>query len=473
MRSLRAAVARVALLGVVASCGAISPSAASQQTATVHPDVSSNAVSAGSDAASGSQESTGGGVLRRLIAHEFRVSTVLWPGSVGEGVDPFWAEIEYRPRVTATRSRVSGTAELLFRATMSGFAHSPDGSSPDPGRRSLRVQSDRQAALVKELSLSVDTPVDLVIGWQILGWGHATDGVRVLDVFQRQDLTDRLRPEQLGIAAVSASFGNGDWAAEAVWVPSGSSDRIPAATSNIWYAFPRSSTVGRLDETAASGFSLSNGEGGVRISRYGQRGDFAVMVARTRDRAPSLLEFRPDATAGALQARPLFEPYWLVGASAVRTAGSYLLRAEALRATYPERLGTLVKHGIRGVAGVERRVTGSGDSRYTFIAQYATDTTGSAEILQEGTYLASPFRIYRHALTGSAAAAWRQQYELEMRLMRELNRGSMVASAKFSYRHGDHLTMWVAADYVAGRHGTWLERLDAADRILAGINVSP
>ena len=470
MRSLLPAVARVALVGLVVSCGAARPSAADQQPDAVHPPV--NTVSAGADAATASQESSDG-LLRRLIAHEFRVSTVVWPGALDEGVDPFWAEIEYRPRVTGTQSRVTGTAELLFRATMSGFAHSPEGGSADEGRRSLRVQSDRQAAMVKELSLSVDTPVDLVIGWQILSWGHATDGVRVLDVFQRQDLTDRLRPEQLGIAAVSGSFGNGDWETEAVWVPSGSADRIAAATSNIWYAYPRASPFGTLDHTTAPAVSLSNGEGGVRVSRYGQRGDVALMVARTRDRSPTVVEFRGDVTTGGMQARPLFKPYWLVGASLVRTVGSYVLRAEALRATYADRVGTLVKNGFRGVAGVERRVGGSGDTRYLFIGQYATDTTGSEQIRQEGTYLASPFRIYRHALTASADAEWRQQYELEMRIMRELNRGSMVASAKFSYRRSDHLTMWIAADYVTGRGGTWLARLDSADRILAGINVSP
>jgi hypothetical protein len=470
MRNLLAAFARVAVVGVVLSCGAASPSAADQQPDAVQ--TRSNTVSAGSDAASASQES-GGGVLRRLIAQEFRVSTVVWPGPLGAGVDPFWAEIEYRPRVTGQKSRVTGTAELLFRAAMSGFAYSPEGGSPDQDRHSLRVQSDRNAAMVKELSVSVDTPVDLVVGWQILSWGHATDGVRVLDVFQRYDLTDRLRPEQLGIAAVSGSFGNGDWETEAVWVPSGSTDRIAAATSNMWYAYPRASSFGTLDETTGPAWSLSNGEGGVRVSRYGQRGDVALMVARTRDRSPSVVEFRGDVTTSGLQTRPLFKSYWLVGASVVRTAGSYVLRAEALRATYADRVGTLVKNGIRGVAGVERRIGGSGDTRFTFIAQYATDTTGAERILQEDSYLASPFRIYRHALTASGDAEWRQQCELEMRVMRELNRGSMVTSAKFSYRRSDHLTMWIAADYVTGRSGTWLARLDAADRILAGINVSP
>jgi hypothetical protein len=450
------------------SCGPASALADQQADAVQTPP---NTASTSPDPAAPSQESAGG-VLSRLVAHEFRISTAVWPGAPDGGIDPFWAEIEYRPRLTGTRSRVSGAAELLFRATMSGFAQSEGGSTGE-GRRDLRVQADRHAAMIKLLSLSVDTPVDLVMGWQILSWGHATDGVRVLDVFQRQDLTDRLRPEQLGIAAVSGSFGNGDWETEAVWVPSGPTDRIASATSNVWYAYPRASSPGTLDETTAPAVSLSNGEGGVRVSRYGQRADIALVVARTRDRAPSVVELRRDLTTGGVQARPLFRPYWLVGASVVRTAGSYVLRAEALHAIYPDRVGTLVKNGIRGVAGLERRIGGSGDSRYTLIAQYATDTTGSERILQEGTYLASPFRIYRHALTGSADAEWRQQYELEMRIMRELNRGSMVTSAKFSYRHSDHLTMWIAADYVSGRSGTWLERLDAADRMLAGINVTP
>jgi hypothetical protein len=56
--------------------------------------------------------------------------------------------------------------------------------------------------------------------------------------------------------------------------------------------------------------------------------------------------------------------------------------------------------------------------------------------------------------------------------MRGLDHGSTVASAKLSYARNDHLTIWVAADQVGGRAGSWLERLDAADRILVGVNVN-
>ena len=56
--------------------------------------------------------------------------------------------------------------------------------------------------------------------------------------------------------------------------------------------------------------------------------------------------------------------------------------------------------------------------------------------------------------------------------MRGLDHGSTVASAKFSYTHDDHLTLWVAADQVGGHGGTWLERLDGADRVLVGINLN-
>ena len=465
MHNRATSVARVVLACLLLLCGAVAPAAARPQPPLQSAESSSEEeVSAASQATPGAPESESSGRKPIALAQEFRLSTALWPGSVANGVDRFWGEIEYRPRVTGTRSRVSGAAELLFRASMSGFAVSPDASR-------LRIQSDRQTAMVKELSVSVHAPVDLVIGWQILSWGHATDGVRVLDVFQRQDLTDRLRPEPLGIPAVSASFGHRGWETEAVWVPSAFTDRIASTPSNVWYAFPRSSTAAGVDDTAAPGFALSDGEGGVRVSRYGQHGDFALMAARTRDRVPSVLELRRDASGG-LQARPLFAAYWLAGASVVRTAGSYLLRAEALHATYSDNGSTLVKSGIRAVAGVERRISTSTDSHYTLIAQYAVDTTGSEQVVQEGAFLSSPFRVYGHALTASATASWRRQYQLETRLMRGLDHGSTVASAKLGYTHNDHLTIWVAADQVGGRAGTWLERLDAADRLLVGVTVN-
>lgn len=465
-------IARVVLACLVLLCGAVAPAAARPQPPAQGAETSSEEeVAAAAQPTSAAPESESSGRKPIALAQEFRLSTALWPGSVANGVDRFWGEIEYRPRVTGTRSRVSGAAELLFRAGVSGFALSPDDSRPD-GEGSLRIQSDRQTALVKELSVSVHAPVDLVIGWQILSWGHATDGVRVLDVFQRQDLTDRLRPEPLGIPAVSASFGNRGWETEAVWVPSALTDRIATSPSNVWYASPRSAAVAAVDDTAAPGFALSHGEGGIRVSRYGQHGDFALMAARTRDRDPSVLELRHDASGGALQARSLFEPYWLAGASVVRTAGSYLLRAEALHATYSDGGSTPVKSGIRAVAGVERRISASTDSHYTLIAQYAIDTTGSERVVQDGAFVSSPFRIYGRALTASATAAWRRQYQLETRLMRGLDHGSTVAVAKVSYTHDDHLTIWVAADQVGGRAGTWLERLNAADRILVGVNVN-
>lgn len=465
MHKRMTSVARAVLACVVLLC-AVAPAAARPQPPAQSAETSAeDAAAAASQPATGAPESESGGRKPIAIAQEFRLSTAVWPGAVANGVDRLWGEIEYRPRVTGTRSRVSGAAELLFRASMSGFALSPDNSR-------LRIQSDRQTAMVKELSVSVHAPVDVVVGWQILSWGHATDGVRVLDVFQRQDLTDRLRPEPLGMPAVSASFGNRGWETEAVWVPSALTDRIAASPSNVWYAFPRSSTAAEVDDVGAPGFALSHGEGGVRLSRYGQHGDFALVAACTRDRVPSGLELRRDAGAGVLEARSLFEPYWLAGASVVRTAGSYLLRAEALRATYSDGGSTLVKSGVRAVAGVERRVSASTDSHYTFIVQYAVDTTGSEQIVQDGAFLSSPFRIYGHALTASATAAWRRQYQLETRLLRGLDHGSTIASAKFSYTRNDHLTLWVAADRVGGGGGTWLERLDAADRILVGVNVS-
>jgi hypothetical protein len=466
MHNRATSVARVMLTCLVVLCGAVAPAAARPQPPVQGAETSAeDEVPAASQPTPAALESESSGRKPIALAQELRLSTAVWPGSVANGVDRFWGEIEYRPRVTGTRSRVSGAAELVFRASMSGFALSADD-------RNLRIQSDRQTAMVKELSVSVHAPVDFVIGWQILSWGHATDGVRVLDVFQRQDLTDRLRPEPLGVPAVSASFGNRGWETEVVWVPSALTDRIAASPSNVWYAFPRSSTVGEADDTGAPGFALSHGEGGIRVSRYGQHGDFALMAARTRDRVPSVLELRRDASTGGLQARSLFEPYWLAGASVVRTAGGYLLRAEALHAAYSDGGSPLVNSGIRAVAGVERRISASTDSHYTFIAQYAVDTTGSEQVVQDGAFLSSPFRIYGHALTASATAAWRRQYELETRFMRGLDHGSTVASAKLSYTHNDHLTIWVAADQVGGRAGTWLERLDAADRILVGVNVN-
>ena len=419
-------------------------------------------------------QDTTSGAPQNLFAQQLRLSAVLWPGDVAEAADPFWAELEYRPRLTLRRSRVSGVAEVLLRAAVSGpigETVSLPGQTPAPSSGTIRRQTDRHAALIKELSLSVEGPIDVVIGWQIVSWGHATDGLRPLDVFQRQDLTDRLRPEQLGVPAVSGSYGNDSWDAEVTWIPSGPTDRIATTPANIWYGFPP--TVSAIDQSGEPAFSLSNGEGGVRISWYGAQGDLSVMAARTHDRIPSMVELRRDVATGAVQVRPTYQPFWLAGATGVRPVGSYVLRAEVFRAAYADDLAPLVKSGVRGVAGVERRFTSGQSSRYTGIFQYAFDTTCSERILQVATYFSSPYRIYRHAITASLLASWREQYELEVRGMRELKLGSMIGSAKFNYKRNDRLTVWAAADGLLGRDGTAVGRLDTADRVLAGITIYP
>jgi hypothetical protein len=403
------------------------------------------------------------------LSHEVRLFASWWPGGLEADVHSFWTELEYQPRVTARVARLSAIGEVLLRGAVSGLAAASDGDAV----KALRVQSDRNAVLVKQLSVAVDTPVDVVIGWQVLSWGHATDGVRPLDVFQRLDLTDRIRPEQLGVASVSASYGRGPWEVEAVWVPSSPRDAFATRPSNVWYAFPRGTGSGSVVETGRNAFTLAKAEGGARASWYGQDGDVAVMVARTRDRVPSVVELHRASPLAPLQSHPRYEPYWLVGASVVRTAGNYVLRAEGLHARYGnDRPATVLQNGFRGVAGVERRLA-STNSRFTFIGQYATDTTGSAAVRQEGIYLSSPFRVYRHALTGSMVATWRERYETEVRALTELNGGSLVTSGKFSLRQSDRLTMWIGADLVSGGTGTWLERLGAADRVLLGITVKP
>jgi hypothetical protein len=420
----------------------------------------------------GARQDPAGGPPRDLFAQEIRLSAVLWPGDVEEIADPFWGEAEYRPRLTMRRSRVSAIGEVLLRAAVSG----PTDTTVSPGQAAgttgtLRRQADRQVALIRELSLTVDSPVDVVIGWQIVGWGHATDGLRPLDVFQRQDLTDRLRPEQLGVPAVTASYGSDAWDAEAVWVPSGPTDRIATIPSNIWYAFPPGFAA--MDRSGEPAFSLSNGEAGVRVNWYGARGDLSVMAARTHDRVPSVVELQRDAPTGPVHPRPAYQPFWLVAAAAVTPVGSYVLRAEALWAEYPSGLAPIVKSGVRGVGGVERRFTVGQSSRYTAIFQYALDTTSSERIVQAGTFVSSPYRIYRHAATASLLAAWREQYELEVRGMRELVLGSTIGSAKFTYKVNDTVSMWVAADGLVGRAGTAVGRLDTADRVLAGVSIYP
>jgi hypothetical protein len=289
-----------------------------------------------------------------------------------------------------------------------------------------------------------------------------------LDVFQMQDLTDRLRPETLGVPAVTIAYGTGEWGFDTVWLPVSATDYFSESPWNVWSIIPPTPVPARLDRTGEPDASLNNGEGGVRMTWNGQTWDLAVMAARTRDHSPSYLDLSRDEVT--LVFTPRYERYWMTGASMVRAVGSLILRGEALYALYDGE-STFVKDGIRGVLGVETRGELGARTRYSVILQYAIDSTAPNGIQQSEGQLSSPFRLYRHAATAAVLTSLGDRYDCDLRFFADVEHLGVVASAKLRYRPMDGFAMWLAGDVLAGGDGTWLGRLQNADRILVGVEI--
>lgn len=408
-----------------------------------------------------------------LLVHHLKLASVSWLGKLPAGTDPWWGELEYSPRLS-WEPHVSWAlkADFLLRFARAKRSRSLrgewDGGWVEYEHGEVHSQRDRQYFAPRELFVAYRGSLDLAIGWQIVSWARS-DGIRPMDLFQRQDASDRLRTETLGVPSVTAAYGQDDWAFDAVWVPSSAVDRIAVDARNPWALLPRASLPALFVENAPKP-RLENGEAGLRFSYTGQAWDGALLAAYTRDRSPSYLVLTPNVSSGRLEVRPEYLAQWVFGASFALPLGSYLIRTEALYARYLRPREPIARHGARGVAGVERRGEITSGMRYATIVQYALDTTSPGRMRASGSVVSSPSRFYRHALTLFGSLVFQERFELEARLLAELKYGSGLASILARYRPMDGVALWVGGDGLRGPDESWLGRAGGKGRLLLGVD---
>jgi hypothetical protein len=408
------------------------------------------------------------------ISHSLELTSLAYLGDIPRGADPLWLELEYQPRVTAPlMGPLSATGEVLIRASETKrsidtqlHSRAEGGSEQTPEFHPL---VDRMRVALKEAYINFAGPLELAVGWQILSWGHA-DGLKPLDIFERNDSSDFLRREALGVPALTATHGGEHWALELVLLLDSPVDELAQSPRNLWAFLPRDPELPpvRLDmsrEHAGKAFQ----ERGARFTWNGQDWDLSVMAAQTRDRIPTLFEL--SLSESELVLRPDFYRYSMVGASAVHAMGQFLLRAEGMYAWYEREVDYFVRNGFRGVAGIETHGSLGAYDRYTVILQYVVDDTARALVSQSDEQVSSPFRVYRQAATAALLATFSEQYHAELRAFAELDHGGIISSLKLKYVPRDGLALWLAGSVLTGKENTWLGRVQAADNVSAGVEI--
>ncbi len=405
--------------------------------------------------------------LASAIRHRLNFRAIDYPGGLDAGIAPLWVELQYEPRLVGQVSaEVTGVAELLLRGSYSKRYFIRPGRDRQDWRWS--ANSDRQRLVPKELYLKFDEAIQLSLGWQLSTWSRS-DGIRPLDVFVRQDQTDRLRPVTLGVPAAVLAYAVGDLGLELVWSPAYSVDLLPSDDANIWTT-PRVGAT-RLDSARPENGSIdpAHGELGVRLTWSTEIWDLAVVAATARDRSPSFLMV--SQSDDGIAVTPQYREYGMVGASIVRPLGGFLLRLEGLYAKYADDLEPFLQSGWRGVAGIETRGQLGPQGSYALILQYAADSTAPDGVIVSEDRISSPFRIFRHAATASLLASWAQDFSADLRLFGEIEHRGALGSLELRYRVQDGLSLWLAGHVLAGSKQSAVAVLNTADSLSIGAEV--
>ncbi len=431
------------------------------------------------ESAPASEESS----LTSSLSHLIQVTGAYWFNELGRGAHRAWFELEYRPRlVLEWEDGVRIVGEPILRGAVSTPALdvglSVDDGALDYERNAFAGLADRQAMIFKEAHVGFSAgAVDLAFGWQIFSWGKA-DAFRPLDVFQTADYTDRLRDERLGILSLSAAWGSDEWLVEGVWVPLPMVDRFASATNNVWSVLPRGPEgflPSTLDRSGLPELRLDGGEGGLRVSYFGENSDWTLVYARSLDRSPSTLEVSSILASPAsprLLIKPSFERFHLFGASVGGPWMDYLLRLDAAYVLYDRPSPGLVSSGVRLVAGIERRwdlFRGAGTLLAT--AQYGLDTTAAETFALTDGRLPSPSRVFRHAVTASLMTTWRERYTVELKALTALEPWAWVVRGHVKYKLQDGVVAWMGCDLLNASSGSAISSLRRADRLLVGLEL--
>lgn len=406
----------------------------------------------------------------KWLSHTITLESSIWPGELPAGVDRAWFELAYQPRLSGDLGAgFALTAELLLRASQgmrSTGAHATrDGNSVRVWSGAFHRNPDRQTVLIKEAQLAwAGYGLELTLGTQIVAWGKA-DGVRPLDVFQTQDLSDPLRAETLGIPGASASYALGGFSVEGIFVPFAFTDRLALRSTNPWSIVPRAE--GAHFEPGDQELDLRDWEFGLRASLSHRDLDLSVMTSRTRDRAPSALRITPDARGLAFTPEHLRS--WMVAASLVYSLDRYLLKTDVAYVDYAKEYDGIVEDGVRLVSGVETRGQVAENGNFTLLLQYALDTTTPGKVKSADGRSSSPYHWFRHALVGSARASFTPRIEAELTALLDLIGASLVASATLTYRPTDEVSLYCEGSFLSGPNHTWIGRIDFADRLLVGV----
>lgn len=195
-----------------------------------------------------------------------------------------------------------------------------------------QVKDDQQAEfLLRENYIDFSAgPLDIRLGRQQIVWGEVV-GLFFADVVSAQDMRDFILPSfdimRIPQWAARAEYFNGDFHAEAIWIPVQTVDNIGKPGSEFY-------PVGLMDQPNAiyrdvdePSSNLSNSAYGLRVNTLLSGWDIAAFYYRSHSNSPAFYReiIGPNAVF-----TPRHDRIWKVGSTVSKDFGPFVLRGEAI-----------------------------------------------------------------------------------------------------------------------------------------------
>ena len=269
---------------------------------------------------------------------------------------------------------------------------------------------------------------DYRIGRQLIPWG-VMDGASPVDVLNPVDLQRPLSANnRLEVEAVRARHFAGDWEFDGVWVPLFRGHRLPESLPN--HELPEG--------------SLTNGEVGLRVSRWFPGMDAAAVYVRGWDREPLM---SVDETTGEIGFR--HQRQQLFGIGLTTDFGSWIGRGEVAY-ILPEETGRKVDYAV----GVDLNLPGDWFAILQYNGRWVEDDDDLHRLGGSLQYQATPY--LQVALNGA--------YNLSDK--------SYLLNPSVSWDAADGLQVTAGAYIIGGDEGTQMQRMGAEQKVYAGVSVA-
>ncbi|MDD5772499.1 MAG: hypothetical protein PHX78_03435 [bacterium] len=333
--------------------------------------------------------------------------------------------------------------------------------------------------------------LDIRLGRQIISWGRA-DTFKPTDQFKIYDYTDFTKQDEEGILALKADFFSPGFELEGVFVPEFTKNYIVYSEKNRWLPLTLPSNIPSnfkiRDEEDASGEpepDLSSLQYGFRLNHEGRGFDYAVSYSVTYDHTPVYLDgylksIDTTANEAVYAVKPEYSRIQTIGFDWATFLSEYGLRGEMAYTLTKDRKGEKKDiddpyfEMVSGIDHTFERVIGR--INIFILAEYVLDRempvrgdenqveNGLKHFLRQGIIINSEFKKDD---TKKLNVKW--IYNLEKRDYLLQPEFKFIPPQKNSSRTSKEI--YIRADVLSGRIGTFFGTFRKNDKVEAGIKV--